>query len=79
MSKKWHRQIHDYFEIMFSIIREFISNEPEYRDHVPDMLKFPYLVLSIRCTDGFVVAAYPSGIADNYLPFEQDRSVGEML
>jgi len=79
MSKKWYRQIYDYFQTMLSLIREFTENESEYRDHVPDMLKFPYLVLSFRCKDGYVVAAYPSGIADNYIHIEQDRSVNEVL
>jgi hypothetical protein len=79
MPKKWHKPIHDYFETMFSLIRDFTQKEPEYRNHVPDMLKFPYLILSFQCTDGYVVAAYPSGIADNYIYFDDDRSVDEVL
>ncbi len=79
MPKAWHVQIYDYFNTLFSTIRNFIEKEPEYRDHVPDMLKFPYLVLSFRCSDGYVVAAYPSGIADNFIHLDQDRTVDEVL
>jgi hypothetical protein len=79
MPKKWHKEIHDYFETFFSKIRGFVEDEAEYRNYVPDMFKFPYLVLSFQCSDGYVVAAYPSGIADNYIHLNQNRSVHEVL
>jgi hypothetical protein len=79
MPKKWNEQIYAYFNTLFSNIREFIENEPEYRDHVPDMLKFPYLVLSFQCPDGYVIAAYPSGIADNFFYIEQNQKVDDVL
>ena len=79
MPNSWHVQIHDYFKTFFSTIRKFVEQEPEYRAHFPDMLKFPYLVLSFRCSDGYVIAAYPSGIADNFIHLDQDRTVDEVL
>lgn len=79
MPKVWHVQIHDYFSVLFSAIRQFIEDDAEYRAHVPDMFKCPYLVLSFRCSDGYVVAAYPSGIADNFIHMEQDRTVDQVL
>ena len=79
MAKKWHKQIYDYFNTFFSMIREFTEKEPEYRDYIPDLFKFPYIVISFKCIDGYVVAAYPSGIADNYIHIDQDRKVDGVL
>lgn len=79
MPKEWHLEIYEYFGTLFSKIREFTENEVAYRNYVPDMFKFPYLVLSFRCTNGYVVAAYPSAIADNYIHMDQNRSVDKVL
>jgi hypothetical protein len=79
MPKKWHKEIQDYFDTLFSRIRRFLEKEPHYKNYVPEMFKFPYLVLSFRCPNGYVVAAYPSGFADNYIHVDQNKGVAEIL
>ncbi|HEX3052209.1 MAG TPA: Shedu anti-phage system protein SduA domain-containing protein [Aggregatilineaceae bacterium] len=73
-------QIYNYLQTFFRAIREFIQTEDEYRRFVPQLFRFAYLFLVYECKDGYLVAAYPSGIADNFIYIDyNDRSAPDVL
>jgi hypothetical protein len=79
MNEERRLQIYTYLKAYFDIIREFLQTEPQYQQFVPQLFKFPYLFLVCECTDGYVVAAYPSGFADNYIYFEKNDTVDNAM
>ncbi|MDP9311498.1 MAG: DUF4263 domain-containing protein [Chloroflexota bacterium] len=79
MQNDKEREIGQYFFAFFSTIREFLINEPSYQPYVPDAFKAAYLILTIKCTDGIVVATYLSGNADNYFYFEKEQTVTDVV
>jgi hypothetical protein len=79
MSKEVRVQIFEFFSTYFSTIRDFIMANADIAAHVPEIFKFPYIVLTLKCPDGYVVAAYPSRIEDNYIYIEQVKAVRDAL
>lgn len=68
-----------YLREFFGTIRSFVTSEPEYGPHVPHVFRFTYDFLIFDCRDGYVVAAYPSGLADNFIRIEDKRAVTQVL
>ncbi|MCD4684773.1 MAG: DUF4263 domain-containing protein [Anaerolineae bacterium] len=57
-------------------IRNFFASQPQYVQHIPQIFRWTYVFIGVECKDGYVVAAYPSGFADNFLFFEKNQNVG---
>lgn len=79
MNATRQRQIHRYLETLFGSLRRFLQDEPGYVQYVPDVFKFAYVFLVFECSNGYAVAAYPSGFADNYIYIDKDVSVVDAL
>jgi hypothetical protein len=79
MQEDKKKEINEYFQTFFGAIRTFLEKEQEYQNGVPEIFRFPYMFLVFDCTDGYIVALYPSGIADNYLYIEQNKPLLTVL
>jgi hypothetical protein len=79
MNETRRLQIHAYLKTYFQDIRHFIQSEPLIEQFVPQLFKFKYLFLVFECKDGYVVAAYPSGFADNYFYFHKEENVKSVI
>lgn len=73
-------QIYEYLERYFGELREFLTREPQYQQYTPDIFKLLYVFVVIECRNGYVAAAYPGHLADNYLYFDAlDKHVGNVM
>lgn len=79
MNEQRKNQIHEYLRVHFRTIRDFFNNEPEYQPYVPDLFRSAYVFQVFECTDGYVVAAYLSGLADNYIYNDSNNSVANQI
>ena len=75
MNEQKRTQIYDYLSTFWSEMRNFFTRQPEYEQYIPQIFRWTYLFITIEGHDGYVVAAYPSGFADNFLFFEKEESV----
>jgi Domain of unknown function (DUF4263) len=75
MNEERRLQIYDYLKTLFRTIRNFIAEEPQYLEFVPDLFKATYSFQIYECTNGYIVAVYLGNLADNYHYNDVPRSV----